>query len=110
MVVHEADSQKMDFNSKNFAYVTKKFGDIMQGISDGQKLYLRALSGDHPSDQPANIKVDFPQLAEDFRLPDALSFVKQNEFSSVLRITGPVNMWLHYDVSGITSLAFSITG
>ncbi|KAI8963032.1 LCM-domain-containing protein [Daldinia sp. FL1419] len=98
VVVHEADSQKMDFNSKNFAYVTKKFGDIMQGISEGQKLYLRALSGDYPSNQPANIKVDFPQLAEDFQLPDTLSFVKQNEFSSVLRITGPVNMWLHYDV------------
>ncbi|KAI1480532.1 LCM-domain-containing protein [Daldinia eschscholtzii] len=98
VVVHEADSQKMDFNSKNFTYVSKRFEDIMKGISDGQKLYLRALSGDHPSDQPANIKVDFPQLAEDFQLPDALSFVKQNEFSSVLRITGPVNMWLHYDV------------
>ncbi|KAI1656476.1 LCM-domain-containing protein [Daldinia decipiens] len=98
VVVHEADSQKMDFNSKNFAYVTKKFGDIMQGISNGQKLYLRALSGDHPSDQPANIKTDFPQLTEDFQLPDALSFVKYNEFSSVLRVTGPVNMWLHYDV------------
>ncbi|KAI0378418.1 LCM-domain-containing protein [Hypomontagnella monticulosa] len=98
VVVHEANSSKMDFNSKNFAYVTKKFGDMMQEIADGHKLYLRALSGDHPTDQPANIKDDFPQLARDFQLPDELSFVTQNEFSSVLRITGPVNMWLHYDV------------
>lgn len=88
----------MDFNSKNFAYVTKKFGDMMNEIENGHKLYLRALSEDRPSDQPANIKADFPQLAADFQLPDALSFVAENEFSSVLRITGPVNMWLHYDV------------
>ncbi|KAI1381419.1 LCM-domain-containing protein [Hypoxylon crocopeplum] len=98
VVVHEASSSKMDFNSKNFTYVTKKFGDMMQEIANGHKLYLRALSEERPSDQPANIKVDFPQLADDFKLPDALSFVTENEFSSVLRITGPVNMWLHYDV------------
>ncbi|KAI0884806.1 LCM-domain-containing protein [Annulohypoxylon maeteangense] len=98
VVVHEANSAKMDFNSKNFAYVTKSFGNTMQEIEKGHKLYLRALSEDHPTDQPANIKADFPQLAGDFQLPDALTFVKENEFSSVLRITGPVNMWLHYDV------------
>ncbi|KAI1210528.1 LCM-domain-containing protein [Annulohypoxylon truncatum] len=98
VVVHEANSAKMDFNSKNFTYVTKSFGSTMQEIEKGNKLYLRALSEDHPTDQPANIRVDFPQLADDFQLPDALSFVKENEFSSVLRITGPVNMWLHYDV------------
>ncbi|KAI1449421.1 LCM-domain-containing protein [Annulohypoxylon stygium] len=98
IVVHEANTAKMDFNSKNFAYVTKSFGSTMGEIEKGHKLYLRALSEDHPTDQPANIKVDFPQLADDFQLPNALSFVKDNEFSSVLRITGPVNMWLHYDV------------
>ncbi|OTA88070.1 hypothetical protein M434DRAFT_126533 [Hypoxylon sp. CO27-5] len=98
VVVHEASSSKMDFNSKNFAYVTKKFGDTMNKIESGHKLYLRALSEDRPSDQPANIRVDFPQLAGDFQLPEFLSFVAENQFSSVLRITGPVNMWLHYDV------------
>ncbi|KAL7624451.1 tRNA methyltransferase ppm2 [Parahypoxylon ruwenzoriense] len=98
VVVHEASSSKMDFNGKNFAYVTKKFGDVMQEIVNGHKLYLRALSEDRPTDQPANIQMDFPQLASDFQLPDALSFVTENVFSSVLRITGPVNMWLHYDV------------
>ncbi|KAI0843759.1 LCM-domain-containing protein [Hypoxylon sp. FL0890] len=98
VVVHKASSPKMDFNSKNFAYVTKRLGNTMQEIARGHKIYLRALSEEHPSDQPANIKMDFPQLAGDFQLPDALSFVAENEFSSVLRITGPVNMWLHYDV------------
>ncbi|KAI1076489.1 LCM-domain-containing protein [Whalleya microplaca] len=98
VVVHEASSSKMDFNSKNFAYITKPFGKVMQGIADGQNLYLRALSEDRPADQPANLNVDFPQLAGDFHLPDALAFVTKNTFSSVLRMTGPVNMWLHYDV------------
>ncbi|KAI1104440.1 LCM-domain-containing protein [Jackrogersella minutella] len=98
IIVHEANSSKMDFNSKNFTYVTKSFGNTMEEISKGHKLYLRALSEDHPVDQPANIKLDFPQLAGDFHLPEPLSFVAENEFSSVLRITGPVNMWLHYDV------------
>ncbi|KAI0010596.1 LCM-domain-containing protein [Xylariaceae sp. FL0662B] len=98
VVVHEASNSRMDFNSKNFSYVIKTFGELMQEIADGHKLYLRALSDDHPADQPANLKVDFAQLASDFQLPDALSFVTKNTFSSVLRISGQVNMWLHYDV------------
>ncbi|KAI1764359.1 LCM-domain-containing protein [Hypoxylon sp. FL1150] len=98
VVVHEASSSIMDFNSKNFAYVTKRLGNMMEEIANGSKLYLRALSEARPSDQPANIKADLPQLASDFQLPEELSFVTENEFSSVLRISGPVNMWLHYDV------------
>lgn len=109
MVVHEANSSKMDFNSKNFLYVKRKFGEMMQQIESGHKLYLRALSEDSPSDQPANIKVDFPQLASDFSLPEALSFVTEHEFSSVLRITGPVNMWLHYDVRNAKYLVSSMS-
>lgn len=42
---------------------------------------------------------DFPTLAPDFVLPPELSLVEENIFSSVLRVSGPVNMWLHYDVS-----------
>ncbi|KAI1139759.1 LCM-domain-containing protein [Hypoxylon sp. FL0543] len=108
VVVHEASSAKMDFNSKNFVYARKRLGDTVQAMATGHKLYLRALSEEHPSDQPANIKVDFPQLAGGFQLPDALSFVTENEFSSVLRITGPVNMWLHYDV--MANVYCQITG
>ncbi|TGJ83075.1 hypothetical protein E0Z10_g5689 [Xylaria hypoxylon] len=98
IVVHEASSLTMDFNSKNFSYVTKDFASFMTEIEKGGKQYLRALSEEHPSDQPANIETDFPSIASDFQLPPELSFVKQNEFSSVLRISGRVNMWLHYDV------------
>ncbi|KAI1495238.1 leucine carboxyl methyltransferase [Biscogniauxia mediterranea] len=98
VVVHEAKTSNMDFNAKNFSYVTKKFGSFMSEVVKGGKLYLRALSENQPADQPADLKADFPRLADDFQLPDELSFVTENAFSSVLRISGPVNMWLHYDV------------
>ncbi|KAI1178157.1 leucine carboxyl methyltransferase [Nemania sp. FL0916] len=98
IVVHEATSPNMDFNSKNFSYTTKEFGSFMIDVERGDKQYLRALSEEHPSDRPANIEVDFPHLADDFQIPPELAFVKRNQFSSVLRISGRVNMWLHYDV------------
>jgi tRNA wybutosine-synthesizing protein 4 len=87
----------MDFNSKNFSYVVKDFASFMAEAEKGGKQYLRALSEEHPTNQPANLEVDFPTLASDFQLPPELLFVKQNVFSSVLRISGRVNMWLHYD-------------
>ncbi|KAI3317620.1 leucine carboxyl methyltransferase [Xylariaceae sp. AK1471] len=98
VVVHEAASSVMDFNSKNFSYTVKDFASFIAEAEKGEKQYLRALSEEHPTDQPANIEADFPGLASDFQLPPELSFVKQNLFSSVLRISGRVNMWLHYDV------------
>lgn len=98
VVVHEAASAKMDFNSKNFKYVTKEFGSFIDEVRTGSKMYLRALSEEKPADKPASLDEDFPSLADDFVLPPELAFVTDNTFSSVLRITGPVNMWLHYDV------------
>ncbi|TLD05301.1 uncharacterized protein PgNI_09679 [Pyricularia grisea] len=96
--IHESPSHVMDFNSKNFRYVNKKFGEFVQEIASGQKLYLRALSNDEPTARAANLQDDFPQLAKDFVLPSELAVVRENLFSSVLRMSGPVNMWLHYDV------------
>ncbi|KAI0441478.1 leucine carboxyl methyltransferase [Xylaria telfairii] len=98
VIIHEASSLMMDFNTKNFSYTTKHFASFMEEVEKGEKQYLRALSQEHPSDQPANIEADFPGIASDFQLPPELSFVKRNEHSSVLRISGRVNMWLHYDV------------
>lgn len=90
----------MDFNSKNFQYVTDTFGNIVDRIQNGGgRLYLRSLSHDKPAEAPANLREDFPGLAKDFGLPEEVSFVRDNLFSSVLRISGRVNMWLHYDVS-----------
>lgn len=100
VVVHEChrDTERMDFNSKNFGYVRDSFKAVMAKMQAGRRLYLRSLSHEKPSEQAANIKDDFPKLAEDFILPPELAFVSRNLFSSVLRVSGKVNMWLHYDV------------
>ncbi|KAI0518568.1 leucine carboxyl methyltransferase [Xylaria bambusicola] len=98
VVVHEASSSTMDFNAKNFSYITKDFASFIKEVEPGGKQYLRALSSEHPSDLPGTLEADFPGIAGDFQLPAELSFVKRNEHSSVLRISGRVNMWLHYDV------------
>ncbi|KAI1300753.1 leucine carboxyl methyltransferase [Xylaria venustula] len=108
VVIHETLSSKMDFTSKNFSYVTKDFASFMKEVELGGKQYLRALSREHPSDLPANIEADFPGLVDDFQLPKELSFVKRNQHSSVLRISGRVNMWLHYDV--MANVYCQITG
>lgn len=88
----------MDFVSKNFTYETKTFGNFLESINKGEKLYLRSLAADQPADMPADIVNDFPDIASDFTLPDKLSIVRENKHSCPLRISGPVNMWLHYDV------------
>jgi tRNA wybutosine-synthesizing protein 4 len=98
IVVHQASTSHMDFVSKNFSYVTTTFEDFLSAISRDEKQYLRSLSADKPSEQPADLAHDFPGLAEDFRIPEVLGEVEQNRHSSPLRISGPVDMWLHYDV------------
>ena len=98
IVVHEAKTTSMDFKSKNFSYTPKKFGGFLDQIEAGETLYLRSLSADKPADLPTNIATDFPSIAADFQLPPELVAVTDNMHSSPLRISGPVNMWLHYDV------------
>ncbi|TGO61403.1 hypothetical protein BOTNAR_0129g00140 [Botryotinia narcissicola] len=98
VVVHEASSENMNFSSKNFAYVTKKFGDFLDEVEKGSKLYLRSLSAEKASELPADIVKDYPAISADFKLPPELASVMDNAHSSPLRISGPVNMWLHYDV------------
>ena len=88
----------MSFQTKNFRYSTKPFGDFVDQITAGSKQYLRSLALNRPSEQPANFAIDFPQLAPDFTLPPSLEMVARNAHSSPLRISGPVTMWLHYDV------------
>ncbi|KAL2264430.1 hypothetical protein VTK26DRAFT_3317 [Humicola hyalothermophila] len=99
VVIHEAATQAMDFTAKNFRYVTTRFGEFARRVSQGDRLYLRALSDEKPTEKPAVLAEDFPELAADFVLPQELSLVTRALFSSVLRLSGPVNMWLHYDVS-----------
>jgi tRNA wybutosine-synthesizing protein 4 len=102
VIVHDATAEHMNFNTKNFSYVAKRFGDFLEEVEKGQKLYLRSLSSERPSELPANISRDFPSIAADFRLPPELSIVTENAHSSPLRISGPVTMWLHYDVGNLS--------
>jgi hypothetical protein len=97
----------MNFQSKNFAYSTKTFGDFLDQVDRGGRLYLRSLSSEKPAELPADITRDFPSLAEDFRLPPELALVTENAHSCPLRISGPVIMWLHYDVSSCSLSTFS---
>ncbi|KAK5136651.1 hypothetical protein LTR08_002665 [Meristemomyces frigidus] len=98
VVVHSSPAQQMDFKNKNFEYVTQDFGAFLNACQSGEQLYLRALSRDAPSDQPTNLADDYPEIAADFELPGELIHVVENLHSSPLRISGPVTMWLHYDV------------
>lgn len=91
----------VDFRSKNFSYITKPFGEFIDQASNGEKVYFRSLSSDNPSELPANLARDFPSIATDFQLPPELVIILENIHSSPLRISGPVTMWLHYDVGAI---------
>lgn len=97
-MVHETSEKQLDFQKKNFRYVTKPFGEFAQQIKQGSRQYLRSLAAKEPSARPAELADDFPDLKPDFELPPELQTVKRNAHSSPLRISGPVIMWLHYDV------------
>ncbi|KAF2164887.1 hypothetical protein M409DRAFT_67598 [Zasmidium cellare ATCC 36951] len=99
VAVHSSpSSEKMDFQKKNFQYITQDFGDFLDAVDRGERVYLRALSKDAPNNKPTSLAEDFPGIAPDFELPQELEYVTQNAHSSPLRISGQVQMWLHYDV------------
>ncbi|KAI9657812.1 MAG: tRNA methyltransferase ppm2 [Trizodia sp. TS-e1964] len=98
VVVHKASCDEMNFQMKNFSYITQSFGEFIDAIQQGGRLYLRSLSQAKPTELPADLSRDFPTIAADFHLPETMEMVQQNLHSSPLRISGPVNMWLHYDV------------
>ena len=97
VVVHSAPNQRMNFHTKNFKYVSQTFGEFLNQAGDGRHLYLRSLSADMPSQKPAKLEDDFPEIAPDFRLPPELRLAIDTFHSSALRISSYVNMWLHYD-------------
>lgn len=98
VVVHSTTNEKMDFQTKNFRYETQEFGTFIDAADRGEKVYLRSISKDAPKDKPTTLAEDFPEIADDFELPTELGYVVSNAHSTPLRISGPVTMWLHYDV------------
>lgn len=88
----------MDFREKNFSYVQKPFETFLDEVSKGSRQYLRSIASIDPSGKPADFWIDFPELGPDFELPSEYDTVKRNMHSSVLRVSGKVAIWLHYDV------------
>ena len=109
VVVHEAADGHMNFLGKNFVYTKKLFRTFIDEISQGSKQYLRSLSVSKPSSKAAELESDFPELASSFALPSQLDVVNENKHSSVLRISGPVSMWLHYDVRLFAFVVINLT-
>ncbi|KAH9882131.1 hypothetical protein J1614_001303 [Plenodomus biglobosus] len=98
LVIHDCSSERMTFKSKNFQYVKKSVADFLDGIAQGSQSYLRAVSSSQPNKLPTKLEDDFPTIAADFQIPDVFDIVKASYHSSPLRISGPVSLWLHYDV------------
>ncbi|KAF2734925.1 LCM-domain-containing protein [Polyplosphaeria fusca] len=107
-VIHECSSSRMTFTTKNFTYVKKPFGDFIDNIKNGGHTYLRAASSNQPNKLPTKLEDDFPTIASDFRIPFELSFIQTKYHSSPLRISGPVSLWLHYDV--LANILCQVTG
>jgi tRNA wybutosine-synthesizing protein 4 len=88
----------MTFKDKNFQYVKRRTADFLDGIAQGSKAYLRSTSSSQPNKLPTKLTDDFPGIAADFKVPEFFNIVTSNMHSSPLRISGPVSLWLHYDV------------
>lgn len=98
LVIHMCSSDRMTFKDKNFEYVKKPTADFLDDIAQGSHEYLRAVSSDQPNKLPTKLDEDFPTIATDFQIPEVLDVVESSYHSSPLRISGPVSLWLHYDV------------
>ena len=96
--VHECPEKHMVFASKNFSIKHRTCEEFIKAAVQGQPTYLRSI-GAKDRRAPANFHDDFPSLAADFHLPRSFPMHELIVHSSVLRISGQVNMWLHYDVS-----------
>ncbi|KAL9111039.1 MAG: hypothetical protein Q9227_004472 [Pyrenula ochraceoflavens] len=98
VVVHKTSTSPMNFQKKNFSYITLPFATFVHRLSSGENMYLRSLSTQSASSLPSNLSHDFPALAKDFQIPRELETIVTPDriHSSVLRISNAV-MWLHYD-------------
>lgn len=114
--IHVSPQPQMDFIKKNFLYKTLEFDQFIQRCakdkqeeyfcSADEKYYLRSL-GDDPRKDIADVKKQFPALANDINFPN---FYKQEKFfSSVFRISSAgTQLWTHYDV--MDNMLLHVTG
>lgn len=100
LIVHECSSSAMTFGSKNFTYEKRSVSTFFDNIKNGAPSYLRAISSTQPNKLPTRLEDDFSTIAADFQIPSLCrSVINETTYhSSPLRISGPVSLWLHYDV------------
>lgn len=117
VVVHSAPNSVMNFQRKDsFNYNTLPFHLYLDLLSASSRLptdevhphmYMQAISAESPNSEAANLHTDWPELANDFQLPEHFNLMAQNLHSSPLRISMNVSMWLHYDV--MANILFHVT-
>jgi tRNA wybutosine-synthesizing protein 4 len=98
VTIHRSNTSNLSFRSKNFVYEVQPFGHFMADLANGKHVYMRAISSSQPGKLPTNLERDFPKIAVDFCLPESMRFAQDHMHSSVLRVSGNIKMWLHYDV------------
>ncbi|XP_075009691.1 tRNA wybutosine-synthesizing protein 5 [Calonectris borealis] len=114
--IHVSAVPQMDFLSKNFVYRTLPFDVFVRRaaevkhkeyfLSENEKYYLRSVGEDARKDI-ADIRKQFPILAEDVQIPEY--FEKEQFFSSVFRISSAgLQLWTHYDV--MDNFLIQVTG
>ncbi|XP_070693628.1 tRNA wybutosine-synthesizing protein 5 isoform X2 [Pempheris klunzingeri] len=114
--IHVSTVPQMDFLHKNFAYRTLPFREFVKRASEkkhadfflceDESYYLRSL-GEDVRKEPADLSKQFPDLAEDFHIPEFFS--PDQFFSSVFRISScGLQLWTHYDV--MDNLLAQVTG
>lgn len=105
--IHVSSEGQLDFIKKNFLYKTIKLGELVKRVSRDHQdeyficpkeyYYLRSLSSERRGREVADLKIQFPQLLNDIKIPDF--FNEKDFFSSVLRIGSPgLQLWTHYDI------------
>ncbi|KAJ8012438.1 hypothetical protein DPEC_G00042770 [Dallia pectoralis] len=114
--VHVSTVPQLDFRNKNFVYRTLPFDKFIQRaaekkhpdffLCEEERYYLRSL-GEDVRKEPADLNKQFPDLAEDFHIPEF--FEPDQFFSSVFRISScGLQLWTHYDV--MDNLLAQVTG
>lgn len=110
--IHQGTDRYLTFTpQKNFSYKTCEFSIFSKLLERKEHVYLRALASQDTFKEAANFWKDFPEISEEFRIPEALDHVlqlKSKLHSSVLRVSGDVCIWIHYDV--MSNFYFQIRG
>ncbi|KAF2671953.1 LCM-domain-containing protein [Microthyrium microscopicum] len=110
--IHKGTSRNLLFHpTKNFVYEVQTFSEFKKELEAQSHVYLRSLAQVSPFQQAAYLSRDFPDIANDFQIPPTLNDLfnlSSRIHSSVLRISGDVAVWLHYDV--MSNFLFQVRG